>query len=81
MSRLIKLGESPAPLLERMNCKVESEGELVAIHFGNTVVRMGYNEALQLSQWMRVRAKQSKRYAGDFSQHLSVVGVLEGIKA
>ena len=73
MSRLI---ESPAPLLERMNIEVRSEGDMVAIQIGNSTLRMPYETAFQLSQWLRVRAKESKRWAGDTGRHWSVVGVL-----
>ena len=41
---------------------------------------MPYETALQLSQWMRVRAKECKRIAGDMSRHWSAVGVLEDLK-
>jgi len=53
---------------------------MVKLSIGNADIRMHYETALQLSQWLRVRAKESKRWAGDTSRHWSVVGVLEGLK-
>jgi hypothetical protein len=41
---------------------------------------MPYETALQLSQWLRVRAKEAKRLNGDMSRHWSVVAVLEGLE-
>lgn len=53
-------------------------GELVTIHFGNVPVTMHYEAALRISQFIRVRAKEAKRRAGDLSRHWSAVGVLDG---
>ena len=59
---------------------VQAEGELVAIQIGNTTLRMGYEDALKFSQWIRVRAKQAKRFAGDTSRHWSTIAVLDGLE-
>jgi ribosomal protein L6P/L9E len=59
---------------------VSSEGEIVVMKFGNTEVKMHYANALQFSQWVRLRAKEAKRRAGDTSRHWSAVGVLEDFK-
>lgn len=80
MSLLINPKDSPAPLLTQQRIAVSSEGELVVITIGNSDIRMHYEAALQLSQWVRVRAKEAKRRAGDQSRHWSAVAVLEGIK-
>lgn len=54
--------------------------ELVTIHFGNVPVTMHYEDALKISQFIRVRAKQAKRAAGDVSRHWSVIGTLENLE-
>lgn len=69
-----------SPLLSRQRIAVEVEGDLVVLNIGNATIKMPYETALQLSQWMRVRAKQAKRAAGDTSRHWSAVGILEGLK-
>lgn len=56
---------------------VESEGDRVRIKFGSTEIVMGYEDALRFSQWVRVRAKESKRRAGDTSRHWSVIATLD----
>jgi len=68
------------PLLSKQRIAVAIEGDLVKLSIGNTDIRMPYETALQLSQWLRVRAKQAKRTAGDVSRHWSVIGLLEGLK-
>ena len=78
---LINPTQSPAPLLARRRIAVGSEGELVVISIGNSELKMHYEDALQLSQWIRVRAKEAKRRAGDQSRHWSLVATLEGVKA
>lgn len=67
------------PLITRQNIEVRSEGELIAIVIGNSTLRLHYEEALTLSQWIRVRAKESKRRAGDLSRHWSAVAVLDDL--
>lgn len=63
-------------LLQRTRMAVAAEGDTVVLTIGNTDLRMPYETALQLSQWLRVRAKEAKRTAGDNSRHWSVVGIL-----
>ena len=63
-------------VLKRERIAVESEGDLVVIQFGNVTVKVPYETALLLSQWIRVRAKEAKMRAGDNSRHWSVVGVM-----
>lgn len=67
-------------LLSRQRIAVDTEGDLVTLAIGNATIKMPYETALQLSQWLRVRAKQAKRRAGDASRHWSAVAVLEGLK-
>jgi hypothetical protein len=63
-------------LLKRERIAVASEGDLVKMTLGNVEVCLPYETALLLSQWLRVRAKESKRRAGDVSRHWSAVGTL-----
>ena len=67
-------------LLTPQKIAVGTEGELVTITVGNSTLKMGYEDALKLSQWIRTRAKQAKRFAGDQSRHWSALAVLDGIK-
>lgn len=68
---------TPAPLLTRQQVTVTSEGENVLVQIGNSTLTLHYESALQISQWIRVRAKEAKRRAGDVSRHWSAIAVLE----
>lgn len=70
-----------SPLLSRQRLTVEVEGEMVKLSIGNSDIRMPYETAIQLSQWLRVRGKEAKRRAGDMSRHWSAIAILEGINA
>ena len=72
---------SKPSLLTQQNVSVEIEGELVVIKVGNSDLKMHYSDALQVSQWIRVRAKEAKHLAGDKSRHWSVVGTLHNASA
>jgi len=63
-------------LLQKQRIAVSSEGDLVVMDLGNVQVKLSYETALLLSQWLRVRAKEAKQRAGDQSRHWSCVGVL-----
>lgn len=63
-------------LLQRQRIAVASEGDLVVMTLGNVEVKLPYETALLLSQWLRVRAKEAKRRAGDNSRHWSAIGTL-----
>lgn len=67
-------------MLTPQQIAVSSEGELVAIQVGNSTLRLHYEDALKVSQWIRVRAKEAKRRAGDVSRHWSSLGILEDFK-
>jgi hypothetical protein len=68
------------PLLSQQRIAVSIEGELVKLSIGNTDIRLPYEAALQLSQWLRVRGKEAKRNAGDVSRHWSAIGLIDGLK-
>jgi hypothetical protein len=63
-------------LLQRERIAVESENDLVVIHLGNVTAKIPYETAFLLSQWIRMRAKEAKRFAGDTSRHWSAIGTL-----
>lgn len=65
-----------ADLLKREHIAVSSEGELVVLQIGNAQLKMPYETAFQVSTWLRVRAKEAKKTAGDNSRHWSVIGSL-----
>lgn len=67
-------------LLKRERVAVRTEGALVVLTIGNVDLKMEYDTALQISTWMRVRAKDAKRQAGDTGRHWSVVGNLTAIE-
>ncbi len=56
---------------------VATEGRLVRIKVGSSVVKLHFESALKVAQWLRVRAKESQRTAGD-ERHWSTIGVTNG---
>lgn len=67
-------------LLTPQRLSVESQGETVIIRVGNSELKMHYEDALKISQWIRSRAKEAKRRAGDMSRHWSAIGILDDLK-
>lgn len=67
-------------LLSQQRISVDTEGDLVTLTVGNSTLKMPYETAIQLSQWLRVRGKQAKRRAGDMSRHWSAIAVLDGLQ-
>ncbi len=63
-------------LLLKQRLEVKSQGPEVVLTIGNSDVTFDYETALKLSQWLRVRGKEAKNFAGDKSRHWSVIGVL-----
>jgi len=74
------MSPSISPLLSRQRISVSSEGELVKLAIGSSEIKMPYETAIQLSQWLRVRGKEAKRFAGDSSRHWSAIAILDGLK-
>jgi len=66
-------------VLKPQKVAVDIDGPLIRLTIGDLEVRMEYETALKVSQWLRVRGKQAKRLAGDASRHWSSVGVLDGL--
>lgn len=69
---------TPSNLLKQQEVavSVDDNPSLVAIRIGNTTLRIGYEDALKLSQWIRVRAKEAKHICGDRSRHWSAIANL-----
>lgn len=60
--------------------EIGTENDLVTLTVGNSTVKFHYEDALKISQWLRMRAKQAKRSVGDVSRHWSALAVLDGLK-
>lgn len=72
---------SKPPLMTQHEIRVFSRGENVVMAVGNSELEMHYEEALKVSTFLRVRAKEAKRLAGDNSRHWSVIGIVEDLNA
>jgi hypothetical protein len=69
---------SKPSLLKPSRVLVECEGELVVLEINGTRMKMSYENAITLSQWLRVRGKEAKRFSGDMSRHWHGIAVLNG---
>lgn len=56
--------------------RVSDEGELVTLAVGHDGITMHYEDAIRISQMLRLHAKRAKRRAGDQSRHWSAVGIV-----
>jgi hypothetical protein len=70
----------PVTLLSKQNVEVFVDGTIVVLKVGNSELRLGYEDAIKLSTWMRVRGKQAKARAGDHSRHWSIIGNLTAVE-
>jgi hypothetical protein len=68
-----------ADLLSLQRIEVATERDRVVLKIANFDATFDYETALKLSQWLRVRAKEAKRNAGDMSRHWSAIGILDGL--
>lgn len=55
---------------------VQIEGSLVLFVIGNVTIKMEADTALTVGAWMRVRAREAKRWAGDTGKTIRARGVL-----
>jgi hypothetical protein len=55
-------------------------GEHVEFRIGNSTLTFHYEDALKISQMIRVHAKHAKNRAGDQSRHWSALAMLEDLK-
>lgn len=67
-------------MLRPEHVEIGTEGELVTFTVGNSTLKIHYEDALKISQWLRMRAKEAKRKCGDTSRHWSVLAMLDGIR-
>lgn len=58
-------------LLAKEEIAVASEGGTVVLTAGTAMATLPHAAALQISQWIRVRAKESQTRAGDTNRHWS----------
>jgi hypothetical protein len=58
-------------LLKKHDIEVKQEGGTVVLIAGTAMVILPYETALRISQWIRVRAKESQTRAGDTKRHWS----------
>lgn len=65
-------------VLQPSSVEVTAVGEQVNLRIGNSSLRMSYEQAITLSQWLRVRGKEAKRFAGDVSRHWHGIAVMNG---
>ena len=52
---------------------VRNQGTLVQMKLGADTATLSYEAALTIAQWLRLRAKESKRRAGDIARHWSEI--------
>lgn len=71
---------SKPSVLRSERIEVSFQNELVVIMIGNTELKLHYEDAFKISQWIRVRAKQAKRFCGDQSRHWSALAVLDDLQ-
>lgn len=60
-------------LLKKHSISVRQEMAMVVLVAGAVEAKMPYQAALTISQWVRVRAKESQLRAGDATRHWSVI--------
>lgn len=60
-------------LLKKHDIEVKQEGGTVVLTAGTALMTLPYQAALQISQWIRVRAKESQTRAGDVTRHWSEI--------
>ncbi len=63
-------------VLNRTTFSTAVEGSIVILQLGNVPIRMDYNTALQMSQFLRVAGRKAKQNAGDFSRDINIVANL-----
>lgn len=63
-------------LVKLQRVAVTAKGELVVLKIGSSEIHIGYEDALSLSQWLRVRAKEAKWNAGDGARNWRLMGFL-----
>lgn len=67
--------------LKAEQIRTDVERDLVVVAFGADEMRLPHKAALTIAQWIRMRAKESKRRAGDLGRHWSVIGTQHDLQA
>lgn len=70
---------SKRPIFHQEDVRVSDDGGWVEVRIGNSVITLDYEDALKISQMIRVHAKRAKRRVGDVSRHWSAVADIENI--
>lgn len=60
--------------------RVSQIAEEVELQIGSQAMRMSYENALQLSAWLRLHAKSAKRFAGDASRRWHCIADIGNIQ-
>lgn len=60
-------------IIHKVPSSVRAEGDQICVTLGNSEIRMGYEDGIKLSNWIRIASKEAKRNAGDTSRHWSVI--------
>jgi hypothetical protein len=60
-------------LLKQKDIAVRQEGGTVVLTAGTSMMAIPYAAALQISQWIRLKAKESQMRAGDATRHWSKI--------
>jgi hypothetical protein len=60
-------------VLPRSSVAARRQGTTVVLKLGSAEAAMPYQAALTIAQWLRLRAKEGKRRAGDMARHWSTV--------
>jgi len=60
-------------LLKKHDIAVRQEGGLVVLTAGTSMMQIPHAAALQISQWIRLKAKESQTRAGDTKRHWSEI--------
>jgi hypothetical protein len=61
-------------LLKLAHIAVRQDGDAVAVKFGADEMKLPHKAAVTIAQWVRMRAKESKRRAGDVSRDWREIG-------
>jgi hypothetical protein len=59
---------------------VSDIGAEVELQIGSQSMRLSYENALQLSAWLRLHAKNAKRFAGDTSRRWHAIADISNIQ-
>lgn len=63
----LKVRKVHADIIRRNQINVRREADMVAVAFGHDEMKLPYKAATAVAQWVRLRAKESKRRAGDIA--------------